>query len=73
MAILTCLAAKPARDAASEPFHGGPLSGAERQLKHEIARFRFCPNAVIQVGAKECLSWGEKAEVGRHGTSYPIL
>jgi hypothetical protein len=32
-----------------------------------------CPNAVIQVGAKECLSWGEKAEVGRHGTSYPIL
>jgi hypothetical protein len=43
MAILTCLAAKPARDAASEPFHGGPLSGAERQLKHEIARFRFCP------------------------------
>jgi hypothetical protein len=39
----------------------------------QIGGFRFCPNAVIQVGAKECLSWGEKAEVGRHGTSYPIL
>jgi hypothetical protein len=50
MAILTCLAAKPARDAASEPFHGGPLSGAERQLKHEIARFRFCPEAAVRIG-----------------------
>jgi hypothetical protein len=48
-------------------------SGAIQPWEREQSNAYSCPNAVIQVGAKECLSWGEKAEVGRHGTSYPIL
>jgi len=47
--------------------------GAIQPWEREQSNAYSCPNAVIQVGAKECLSWGEKAEVGRHGTSYPIL